>query len=99
MDNLWIVYLQIPESGGGPRISRNFPEFANFEFLQIFVFFCKNSTRRTILKKRDFVQKPGSAPGNYQILPLNPYRTVIYNFFHNLSPILGSPVDRAPNMW
>ena len=41
MDNLWIVYLQIPGSGGGPRISRNFPEFANFEFLQIFVFFVK----------------------------------------------------------
>jgi len=42
VDNLWIIYLQIPESGGGPRISRNFPEFANFDFLQIFVFFCKN---------------------------------------------------------
>ena len=41
MDNLWIVYLQIPGPGGGPRISRNFPEFANFEFLQIFVFFVK----------------------------------------------------------
>lgn len=58
MDNLWIVYLQIPESGGGPRISRNF-----LEFLDIFGILCKNSTLGTILKNRDFVQKPGSAPG------------------------------------
>lgn len=75
MDNLWIIYLQIPESGGGPRISRNsqnlqiwnFWTFSCFlqklEFLDIFVFLCNNSTPGKILKKRDFVQKPGSAPG------------------------------------
>jgi len=41
VDNLWIIYLQIPESGGGPRISRNSQNLQIWNFWTFSCFFAK----------------------------------------------------------
>ena len=111
MDNLWIVYLQIPESGGGPRISRNFPEFANFEFLQIFVFFCKISIfckfscfcaiipPREQFSKNAILFKNRGPPPEIIKFASKPLSDNGLQLFPQFIPKLGSPVDKAPNMW